>query len=240
METAAVMTINARRQLVCLWCGPIAVVLFGVGFWMLARLLPPPSPADSADAVVDLYRHNTTGLRLGVVVMQVAGALLGPWVAAITTQLKRIEGRDSPLTYTNLGLGMLTLIVFVVPPMGWQAAAFRLERQPELIQALHDLGWLAFIGIFSFPSVQCLALAFCILVDPTQRVLPRWFAYFNLWVAIGFAGAATIYFVKSGPLAWNGVVPWWIPIAVFFSWMIVNTVTVRKAILEQDYPQPTA
>jgi hypothetical protein len=110
---------------------------------MLARLLPPPSPADTIDQVAHLYAHNTNGLRLGVVVMQVAGAVLGPWVAATTTQLKRIEGDDSPLTYTNLGLGMLTLIVFVVPPMAWQAAAFRLDRDSSAIQALHDLGWLA-------------------------------------------------------------------------------------------------
>lgn len=231
------MTISARRQLLCLWCGPVATVLFAVGFWMLARLLPPPSPADTIDQVAHLYAHNTNGLRLGVVVMQVAGALLGPWVAAITTQLRRIEGEDSPLTYTNLGLGMLTLIVFVVPPMAWQAAAFRLDRDPSTIQALHDLGWLAFIGIFSFPTVQCLAIALCILTDPRQRVLPRWLAYFNLWVAVGFAPAATIYFFKSGPLAWNGVVPWWIPIVVFFAWMIINTVAIRQAILGSD-PQP--
>jgi hypothetical protein len=227
------MTINARRQLICLWCGPAAAVLFGVGFWMLARLLPPPSPADSARQVVDLYSHNTNGLRLGVLVMQVAGALLGPWVAAITTQLKRIEGRDSPFTYTNLGLGMLTLVVFVLPPMAWQAAAFRPERDPASVQALHDFGWLAFIGIFSFPTIQCLAIAMCVLIDPDQRILPRWFGYFSLWVAIGFAPAATIYFFKSGPLAWNGIVPWWLPIGVFFAWMIVTTAVVRSAIQHQ-------
>lgn len=157
----------------CLRCGPVAVVLFGLGVWVLARLLPPPSPASSADAVVALYRGNTTGLRLGVLMMQVAGALLGPWVAAITTRLKRIEGADSPLTYTNLGSRHVDVDRLRRSADGMQTAAFRLDRQPELIQALHDLGWLSFIGIFSFPSVQCLAMAFCKLSDPAQQVLPR-------------------------------------------------------------------
>jgi hypothetical protein len=238
--TVRSISINARRQLVCLWCGPVATVLFGVGFCLLARLLPPPSPADSAEAVVAFYRGNTIGLPLGIVVMQIAGALLGPWVVAITLRLRRIEGSESPLAYTNLGLGMLTLIVFALPPMAWQAAAFRLDRDPEIVQALHDLGWLSFIGVFSFPFVQCLAVAFCILSDPHQRVLPRWLAYFNLWVAIGFAPAATIYFFKNGPMAWNGLVPWWIPIAVFFAWMIVNTIAVRRSIIEHDLPVTAA
>jgi hypothetical protein len=212
----------------------VGVVVFGFGFWILAGLLPPPSPAETAQQVVELYAHNTNGLRLGIVVVQVAGGLLGPWVAAITAQLKRIEGPDSPLAYTNLGLGMLTLVVFVLPPMAWQAAAFRSERDAASVQALHDAGWLAFIGVFSFPTIQCLAIAVCVLIDPAQRVLPRWFGYFSLWVGLGFAPAATIYFFKSGPLAWNGIVPWWLPIGVFFAWMAVSTFVIRAAIYRQE------
>jgi hypothetical protein len=128
---------------------------------------------------------------------------------------------------------MLTLIVFTAVPMVMQTAAFRLDRDLDSLLALHDLAWITFIGIYAFPTVQCLAIAFCIWSDPDQAVLPRWFAYFNAWVAIGFAPASTIYWFQDGPFAWDGFFPWWLPVSVFFCWMIVNTTVMRKAILGQ-------
>jgi hypothetical protein len=56
---------------------------------------------------------------------------------------------------------------------------------------------------------------------------------------LGFAPAATIYWFKSGPLAWNGIIPFWLPIGVFFIWMIVNTAVVRSAILRQGAVTPS-
>jgi len=128
---------------------------------------------------------------------------------------------------------MVTLIVFVLPPMVMQTIAFRTDRDPSSMLALQDLAWLSFVGIFSFPTVQCLAIALCVLTAPDQSVLPRWFGYFNAWVGLGFAPAATIYWFKSGPLAWNGVIPFWLPVGVFCIWMIVNTSVVRSAILRR-------
>ncbi len=227
------MSPNTRRQLLCLWCGPVATVFFGFGFVVLAGFLPPPSPADSIEQVVALYRDRTDGIRAGLLLTCLGGGLFGPWVAAISTQLKRIEGRDSPLTYTQLGLGMLTLVVFTIVPMVLQTAAFRLDRNPDALLALHDLGWITFIGVYAFPTVQCLAIAACVFSDPAQRILPRWFGYFNAWVAIGFMPASTIYWFKEGPFAWNGFFPWWLPVGVFFVWIVINTAVIRKAILAQ-------
>jgi UDP-N-acetylmuramyl pentapeptide phosphotransferase/UDP-N-acetylglucosamine-1-phosphate transferase len=211
----------------------VAILLFGIGFVGLAGFLPPPSPG-GLDEVAAVYSGNTDGIRAGLLLTCFAGGLLGPWVAAISTVLKRIEGPDSPLTYTQLGLGMVTLIVFTVVPMVLQTAAFRPDRNPDALLALHDLGWITFIGVYAFPTVQCLAITACVLSDPNQRILPRWFGYFNAAVAIGFAPASTIYWFKSGPFAWNGIFPWWIPVFVFFAWVIVNSVVMRKAILEQE------
>jgi len=229
---------NRRSQLICLWCGPIGAALFGIGFWAMAGLVPPPAPSDSPAQVAELYRDNTDLMRGGLLVVCLGGGAMGGWMAAITVQLKRIEGESSPFAYTALGLGMLTLLVFVFPPMVMETALFRPERSPELLSLLHDLAWLPFIGIFSFPTVQCLAIAACVLANGDQRVLPRWFGYFNAWVGIGFAGPSLIYFFKTGPFAWNGFVAWWMPVAVFGAWMVVNTLVLRKAILSQPGTDP--
>jgi hypothetical protein len=185
--------------------------------------------------VVAFYAHHRAARQLGLLVVCLGGGLLGPWVAAITTQLKRIEGEHSPLSYTNLGLGMLTLIVFVLPMMVFQTAAYRSDRDPQILVALNDLGWISFIGIFSYPTVQCFAISACVLIDRSQHVLPRWFGYFNVWIGTGFTLAAPIYFFKSGPFAWNGLIPFWIPVSVFFVWMITNTTVIRTAILNQAH-----
>lgn len=230
------MTASARRQLICLWCGPVATLLFGLGFVVLAGFLPPPppSPHTAIEEIARLYGDHVDRIRAGLLITCLAGGLLGPWVAAISTQLKRIEGPDSPLTYAQLGLGMVTLVVFTVVPMVLQAAIFRPDRDADALLALHDLFWITFVGIYAFPTIQCLAIAVCVMTDSRQTILPRWFGYFNAWVAVGFAPASTIYWFREGPFAWNGVFAWWIPVFVFFTWMAVNTAVIRRAILEQS------
>src|SRR5262245_31969983 len=101
---------NARTQMLCLWCGPAALVVFVVGIWFVAGLVPPPTPHDSAQEISDLYRDNTDAIRAGLVLGIVGAALTGPWVAVISTQMKRVEGAYHPLTYVQLGLGMLGVL----------------------------------------------------------------------------------------------------------------------------------
>jgi len=38
---------NRRIQLVCAWCGPVFLVLFGIGLVPLAGFVPPPAANDS-------------------------------------------------------------------------------------------------------------------------------------------------------------------------------------------------
>ena len=35
---------NTRMQMWCLWCGPAAMILFFLGFWGIAGLVPPRIP----------------------------------------------------------------------------------------------------------------------------------------------------------------------------------------------------
>jgi hypothetical protein len=40
----------------------------------------------------------------------------------------------------------------------------------------------------------------------------------------------SIPFFKSGPLAWNGLLSWWIPVAVLALWFFVMTPVLLRAI----------
>jgi hypothetical protein len=71
-------------------------------------------------------------------------------------------------------------------------------------------------------------------------VLPRWVGYANLWAAVGIAPASCIVFFHSGPLAWNGVLAWWLVLVDFFAWMCVMAYGLRHAIAHQEREEAAA
>jgi hypothetical protein len=225
---------NTRMQMLCLWCGPAAMVLFGIGWWGLAGFVPPPSPNDSALEIQQVYVDNTDGIRAGLVLTMFAGTLTGIFAAAICVQMRRVEGRYTPLSYTELGMGMLGVLLFILTTMPMQVAAFRPEdTDPELLRTINDLGFIPFVGIFAPAFAQNIAIALVAFKDTEQRVFPRWLGYYNVWVALLFLPAVLLYFFKTGPFAWDGVFVWWVPLTIFSSWFIVMFVVLRKSIQRQ-------
>lgn len=92
---------NARSQRLCMWSGAVFAVLFFVGFGLIARFIPPPDPANSAEVVAGMYRHHADAIRWGMVVSMFALVFYVPWAAAVSVQLRRIEGRHTPSPMPN-------------------------------------------------------------------------------------------------------------------------------------------
>ena len=69
-------------------------------------------------------------------------------------------------------------------------------------------------------------------------VFPRWFAYFQLWCAVGVGLTFGVYIVKTGPLAWNGILGFWIPVSFYFIWVVVTTLVTARAIKNDDDSDP--
>ena len=192
--------------------------------------MPPPRPSASAQTIQDFYQANTNGIRAGLVLTMIGGTLTAPWVAAISTQLKRIEGRYSPLSYTQLGLGMLGVLLFIFPVMVMQVAAFRPDRDPSQTLLLNDLAWIPFVGVWTCAAVQNVAIGIAVFHDKAQKVFPRWVGYFNIWTAVLFCPGSLLYFFKDGPFAWNGALSWWLVVVVFCAWFVVMFFAMRRAI----------
>jgi hypothetical protein len=167
---------------------------------------------------------------LGLVLTCFGGCLVAPLAAAMCVQLRRIEGPQSPLAFAQLGFGFLQPFVFIFPVFPMLAASFRPERDPSSTLALHDLGWLVFVGAFFPVFFQCLAIAICILRDPEERVFPRWFAYYQLFMAMIFLPDVLIYSFKTGPVAWNGVISFWLVLVVYCVWVLLMFFMLRRAI----------
>jgi hypothetical protein len=226
---------NTRVQMVAAWCGIVFMVTFGIGFWLLAGFIPPPSPADSAAAIARRFQGNTTGIRFGMLIMEFGSALLLPWGAAIAVQMKRAEGRHSVLTYTQIAAGALFVIEFIYPVMFWLVAAFRPHESAVVLRHFNDLAWLAFLGVVTTAIVQVFAIGVVALRDKRPNpVFPRWFAYFNFWCGLLFCPASLIVFFHHGAFAWNGFISWWMVVVVFFAWMVAMTVILMRAIRHQE------
>lgn len=226
---------NATNQRIGAWAGPAAAVVWLVGLLFLARFIPPIPPSLGAAEVAQRYADNTVGIRAGMVFVLIGGALYGAWTAEITVQLKRIEGRSSVMAYTQLALGAAFVLVFVIPVVFWQAAAFRPLDNIEITQRLNDLAWLGFLIPVPVITVQGLAITLAIFGDKSARpVFPRWLGWFNLWAQLIFLPGILIPFFKTGILAWNGLLAFWIPVAVFTAWMITLSVMLFRAIRDEE------
>lgn len=225
---------DKQNQIICAWGGPISIFLFFVGFWPLSGFFPPHLPSASAAEIAAIYQQDTNMIRLGMLVMMTGAAFSVPFVAVISSQMRRIESRSAVLSYTQLGAGMLGVLVLQIPILVFAATTFRPERAPELTQLLNDLGWVLFVMPFSLYMIQCLSIGLAILSDRRpQRVFPRWLAFFNFWVAVLSVPGGMITFFKIGPFAWNGLLGFWIPAIVFGNWYVVMFAALLKTIKSQ-------
>jgi hypothetical protein len=219
----------------CVWSGIAFAVFFTLGFWPISHFMPPPSPTMDAAEVASMYAANTNQIRFGLLVMMGSSGLILPFTVAIAAQMKRMEDAPTTLTYLQLVSGALGTMFFIVPCVLWSVAAFRPERSPELIQLMNDAGWMLFLMPFTTFIVQNFAIGIAILGDTSaQPVFPRWLGFFNFWVAVLFIPGGLLTFFKTGPFAWNGLLAFWVPFVVFFTWYIVMFVFMRQGVINQS------
>ncbi|TDO18464.1 hypothetical protein EV580_1651 [Mycobacterium sp. BK086] len=223
-----------RVQRVLIWSGVGMIVVWLAAFVFVAGFIPPSPPSSTSDAIVRLYDSNTVGIKLGMVIAMFGSALLVPFGVAVSGQLKRIDGARALADVQMVSCALLSL-EFITPIGVWMATSFRVGgRSAEVTEAMHDLGWILFMTVIWSLFVQLIAIGAAILIDRSAApVLPRWLGYLNFWVALLIIPAGTVLFFKSGPLAWNGVVGIYIPIAVFAIWFASMTTVIHKKLTSQ-------
>ncbi len=183
-----------------------------------------------------MYSEDRTAIRIGLIFTVISSALLGPYFAVLTVQMQRMEGVRPVFAYTQLALGALAIIEFIIPVMIMLAATFRPDRDPEIVQALNDVGWFLFLGVVSTFVLQLIVIGVAILGDRRETpVFPRWVGYFNIWMALLFTPANILVFFKTGPFAWDGFFIWWIPFTAFLLWFPTNTIYLLRAVKQDDY-----
>jgi hypothetical protein len=223
-----------RVQRVLIWSGVGMIVLWLGAFLFIAGFIPPSAPTSTAAAIVDLYNNHTISIKLGMVISMLGSALLVPYAVAISGQLKRIDGARALADIQMVSCALLSL-EFITPIGVWMAASFRADGRPaEITEALHDLGWILFMTVIWSLFVQLIAIGVAILIDRSPApILPRWLGYLNLWVALLIIPAGCVLFFKNGPLAWNGLVGIYVPLAAFVVWFATMTFEIHRNLTRQ-------
>ena len=233
--SSSVLLVDLRLQRVGAWCGIVSVVLFLIFFGILAGLIPPLSPTSNAQEIARFFVEHKLRVRLGVALALLSTCVALPFLAVICLRVRRVESRWGVLALTQLFAGVLVL-AFIFPVMAEAAAAFRPEqRPPEITQTLNDVFWLTFIGIIWPRLTQALVLTVGDLRRPQRPAdVSTVVRHFNIWfVLLSMPGSLVVVF-NDGPLAWNGVFAFWIPLSALVAWMVTVAVVMLRSIRAEE------
>ncbi len=219
------------------WTGPAMVVGMLAAMWPLMQMIPPPSPALSADEVRQLFAENATRFRVGALLMSISWSLYPAWGVVVAVFTRRMERRHPVLTYATIALVAVGATLLVLVPMTWAVCSFRVDTlSPETIQIMND--WVWFLFLYPWPPVGLwmLLIALAVLRDHNRPpIFPRWVGYMNIVCAVALFPGGMIAFFKTGPLAYNGLMAFWVVFCDFFVWMMVMSWIMFRAIRNEEF-----
>jgi hypothetical protein len=221
-------------ELILLWTLPVLGIVWISAFFLFPGFVRPMSPTMSADEVAAFYRDNVARVRYSMILFNWFGVGLIPIVILLAMQIRRMAHRTPILSYSLIACAGGPPALFLIANMFWLLAAFRPERAPELTQLFNDLAWVTFTILVPYLIAQCLLLALAIYWDrQDQPVFKPWVAYFNLLVAAALTPAAFGALAFHGPIAWDGLLSFWVKNVAIAVWILVMGIVLGQTIRRQ-------
>jgi hypothetical protein len=228
-------------ELILFWTLPAIAIVWVSAFFLFPGFLHPMSPTMSADQVASFYRDETARIRYSMILFNWFGVGLIPTVILLAMQVRRMAHRTPILSYSLIACAGGPPCLFLIANIFWLLGSFRPERSPELTQLLNDLAWITFTVLVPFLIAQCLLLALAIYWDhQDQPVFKTWVAHFNVLVAVALAPAAFTALSFDGPLAWDGLLSFWVKNIAIAVWIVVMGVVLGQSILSRRAEEPVA
>lgn len=231
---------STRAQRILMWWGLTFTLAYGLVWWQLFHMMPPPTAKWSADEIARFYLQHGSSIKIGATVCSWTGGFMVPITVVVAVQIARHEtGRPVWAALAFAG-GTLMSVPLVLPPIFWGVAAFTPTRAPEITAIMHELAMLTFVTTDQYYIFMWVAIAAVALIPNTvvHTPFPRWFGYYTAWTALMFEAGAIAFLTRSGPFAWNGLLAFWSPVVTFFAWVVVMAVLIFRAIGLQEQAQP--
>jgi hypothetical protein len=221
-------------ELILFWTLPAIAIIWISAFLLFPGFVHPMSPTMSAEEVAAFYRDETARIRYSMILFNWFGVGLIPVVMLLVMQIRRMAHRTPILSYSLLACAGGPPSLFLIANMFWLLAAFRPERAPELTQLFNDLAWVTFTILVPYMIAQSLLLALAVYWDRQARpVFKPWVAHFNLLIAAALAPAAFTALAFTGPIAWDGLLSFWVKNIAIAVWIVVMGVVLGQTIRRQ-------
>jgi hypothetical protein len=216
------------------WVLVIFYQLYGLLFFVVTRVQPPPSPGWDTPTVVRWFSDHHLGILAGFAIVFLITGMTAPINALLAYSMRRMS--VSPVFgYSYLIMYSLSAIPgMLVMAIAMTVGALRRDRDPELIHWLYDFAFLSFEGTMGVFMIGSLVWMVAILLD-RNGVFPKWFGYLNLCNALTEVVVAPAWMFQRGVFAWNGAIAWWINMVVFVIYTGVFIVLLRKMIEREDF-----
>jgi hypothetical protein len=223
-------------ETILLWTLPVVAGVWLSAFLLFPGFVQPMSPTLSAAEVAAFYRDpaNLPRIRYSMILFNWFAVGLIPILALLVLQVRRMAHRTPIFSYSLLACAAGGPTIFLMADLFWLLAAFRPDRDPELTLLFNDLAWVTFSTQVGFLIAQSVILALAIYLDRQPRpVFAPWVAHFNLVVAALLLPAAFAGTAMTGPLAWDGVLTFWVRNVAIGVWIVVMAVVLARAIGRQ-------
>lgn len=223
-----------RAQLVLLWSGPVVAAVLLAMFVAFPGFFPPMSPTMSAEQVARFYDEHRSWIRLSMVGFNLCGIMIVPFLVLIVAQMKRMSAQSQIFAYAYLAAVVSGATLFALSNIYFGVAAFRPNRSPEVIQALNDMAWLSFIAPVGMIVTQFAMLACAVYFDRgPDPVFPRWVAHLSVITALAMVPSVAATVFTTGPLAWDGLISFWIRNGAFAIFVVAMFFALRDALYRQ-------
>lgn len=227
-------TANVKTQLVALWTAPVFLVVYVIAFVAFQGFTPPMAPDWTAQQVAAFYAEHTAAIRFSMVTYDLCGVMLIPFFMVIVVQMKRMATQSHVFAYCFLTAAVSGATIFALANIFFLVAAFRPERNPELIMLLNDMAWIIFIAPVGMIVGQNFVLGLAVYFDRgSQPVFPRWVGHFSIATAVAIAPAACAAVFHTGPLAWDGLISFWLRNGAYAAFVVVMFFLLRATLRRQ-------
>lgn len=228
-------SLTRKTNLFGAWCVIAYIVLLFFGWFVVAGFLPLHSPSAGAEEIASFLRGDVTRIRIGMIMVMWSAAVFLPFTATVADYVAGVEGRYGPLAITTALAGYANTMLTFYPPLWWITSTWRAaERSAETLYLLNDIAWLQFIGGLSVIMPMFVTVAVAAWNDTSARpALPRWCAYASILAFILMLPDQILFFFKSGPFAWNGLISFWLVVSALCLWWIMLFVFMRRSNLRE-------
>jgi len=214
------------------WMGFAFITAFFCLWGLLARNISPFPAWAPPEAVWQNYKDHRLGIMIGMSVCLTCVAFYMVWSVAVSRVMERIEGPGGIWSKIEMVGGTITCAPLMVACAIWLTAAHEIDNiGPGMAHLLYWFGWLLIDLAYFVTSWQIAGASIVFMRDKREKKLvPDAVSWWGWITIVSFFAVSAIPFVTTGPLAFNGVISFWIAFFTWFFWIPSLSFFIIKAI----------